>query len=132
MDYKKLFGYAAILFGLGFFVRSFLPAYAYNGPNTSMGSNPIDHATAICSNLSSSLIFSNSTTSTFVVTEVIRAYPSYGAGLSINGNRIFNVEGFSNGRSMFSFDSGLTVQPGESVYCGHGGYRMTISGYYTH
>ena len=39
-DYKQLFGYAALLFGMGFFVRSFLPAHAFNGPNLSQGSNP--------------------------------------------------------------------------------------------
>ncbi len=39
-DYKQLFGYAAIIFSAGFLVRSFTPAHALNGPNTSLGSNP--------------------------------------------------------------------------------------------
>ena len=40
-DYKQLFGYAAILFGIGFVIRSFMPAYALDGPTVSMGSNPV-------------------------------------------------------------------------------------------
>ena len=40
-NYKTLFGYAAILFGLGFLVRSFMPAHAFNGPTVSTGANPI-------------------------------------------------------------------------------------------
>ena len=39
-DYKQILGYAALLFGMGFFLRSFLPAHAFNGPNLSTGSNP--------------------------------------------------------------------------------------------
>ena len=41
-DYKSLFGYAAILFGIGFLVKSIDQAYASpSGPNINMGSNRI-------------------------------------------------------------------------------------------
>ena len=39
-DYRALFGYAAIVLALGFFVRSFAPANAYNGPMVKSGENP--------------------------------------------------------------------------------------------
>ena len=40
LDHKQLFGIAAIVMSCGFFVRSFQPAHAINGPNVSLGSNP--------------------------------------------------------------------------------------------
>ena len=42
LDYKQLFGLSAILFGLGFFIKSVTVAHAIpSGPIVSLGVNPI-------------------------------------------------------------------------------------------
>ena len=41
MGDKQLIGIAAIVLALGFLVRSFPPAQAFNGPTVSLGSNPL-------------------------------------------------------------------------------------------
>ena len=42
-DYRYLFGFAAVLFGTGFFIQSLQIANATIGPSISLGSNPIQH-----------------------------------------------------------------------------------------
>ena len=132
MNDKRLFGYAAIIASLGFVLQSMMPANAFNGSHISLGSNPIQDATAICSATNTSVLFSNNSSRPFIITEIVRSYPTQGTTLEVNGQRIFEVQGHSNSELFFSFRSGLVISPGSTVYCGHGGYRMTISGYYTH
>ena len=125
-DYKQLFGYAAIIMAVGFLVRSFMPAYAFNGPTVSMGSNPNEHY----SGTGSSTIYTNNTTETFIVTDII--YYSYGSvtELSISGQKF----GTFSSTGMYSLRTGLKVPPGESLTSSsyYNQNYTTISGYYVH
>ena len=116
-DYKQLFGYAAILFGIGFVIRSFVPAYAYNGPNISLGSNPIEHFSG------SGTVFSNTSGRDFIITDV-----------SCNGDTVLNISSsnawFCRAGASHSFSSGLRVSDGENVTAS--GYVLFLSGYYAH
>ena len=70
-DNKQLFGYAAIIMAIGFLVRSFMPAYAFNGPTVSMGSNPIKNFYGVNRITAGSrvTIFSNTSSSDFIITQ---------------------------------------------------------------
>ena len=63
-EYKQLFGIAAIIMAIGFFVRSFQPAHALNGTNISMGSNPIEDFSGYGS------IFTNTSGHDFIITDI--------------------------------------------------------------
>ena len=90
-DYRQLFGYAAILFGLGFLVRSFMPAYAVTGPTVSLGSNPVENFYEM-PNLSGGTsvdIFTNSSSQDFVLTTYMHGGQSSRCGLTLDGQNIF-------------------------------------------
>ena len=90
-DYRQLFGYAAILFGLGFLVRSFMPAYAITGPTVSLGSNPVENFYEM-PNLSGGTsvdIFTNSSSQDFVLTTYMHGGQSSRCGLTLDGQNIF-------------------------------------------
>jgi hypothetical protein len=40
LDWKQFLSFAVVLFAASFFVRSFQPAHALNGPSTDLGANP--------------------------------------------------------------------------------------------
>ena len=137
MDYKQLFGYAAILFGMGFFVRSFMPAYAFNGPNINTGSNPYFN---------------------FIDNGWNATLSSYSIGLSIPSNQAAIIEKiYITGSSYCSIAlngieididaiTRLKVEPSDSLtlikksnsgssYCGSGNSsfnKIYLEGYYAH
>ena len=85
-DSKTLFGIAAILFGAGFFVRSFSPAHAFQSPVVQLGANPIENiqGVAIMSGNSTSTIWTNNTSDDFIVTTVL-FHTNY-CKLTVDGN----------------------------------------------
>ena len=130
MNHRTLLALAAVIFAAGYFVRSFQPANAFpQGPNVSLGSNPIDHDTIYCDGTDS---FTNASTSTFIITDLI-TYNSGGYTLSlfIDGNIATSLQG--NPTNDVTIASGLKVNPGQVITCTGSQYRFyTISGYYTH
>ena len=116
-DYKQLFGYAAIIVASGFFIRSFQPAYAINGPNISMGSNPIENFGGY------GTIVSNTSGRDFIVTDI-----------SCEGNTYVYVSSqvvwYCRPDSPHHFNSGITVSDGESLTANSA--SVFLSGYYAH
>ncbi|MEC7987057.1 MAG: hypothetical protein VX278_17945 [Myxococcota bacterium] len=116
-DYKTLFGYAAIIMACTLFVRSFQPAHAINGPNISMGSNPIANVGGY------GTIFTNTSGRDFIVTDV-----------SCEGNTYISVSSqfvwYCRPDSPHRFTSGITVANGESLSSNSA--SIYLSGYYAH
>ena len=130
MDHRTILAFAAVIFAAGYFVRSFQPANAFpQGPNVSIGSNPIDNSFATCSG---GTIFTNNTTHDFIITDITRSSRGYGAYLMQNNQIIWESQGGNNASDVITFKSGISISPGASVQCNNGGHTMTISGYYTH
>ena len=131
MDYRNLLGTAAIILSCAVLIQSLNSANAYpQGPNISLGSNPIDSANTTCSNSYTNL-FTNNTSNTFVITEIILGSGN-AAELKIDNQTIFYANSFSGRTSFYPLNTGFIVLPGSSVTCAHSGDHMTISGYYTH
>ena len=126
-DYKQLFGYAAILFGIGFVIRSFMPAYAFNGPHVSTGSNPIEFAYVNCNNGTNMTIFTNNTSQDFVVTDVW-------AGDGTVNLLVDNDTIMESVNTNYSLDTGLKLGSGSKISCSDmaGSAHVLISGYYSH
>jgi hypothetical protein len=136
-DYKLLFGYAAIIFAVGFLMRSIDIAYAApTGPNISIGSNP-------------SVVYSGGNTSGDVLLETL---PS-DKGLILTDFTFQNTSGNSgsiyirNGVgdiTMFyltayeskhiSRNTGIPLAPNSELYINvyGGSIQYTITGYYAH
>ena len=90
-DHKQLFGYAAIICSIGFLVRSFMPAYAFNGPTISIGSNPIENYYAM-PNLSintSTTILSNTSSNDFMVTKYLAPAYADSCNLMLDSQNLF-------------------------------------------
>ena len=119
IHYKQLFGYAAIVFSFGFFVRSFVPAHAFNGAHVSLGSNPIDSGYGY-----NGVIFTNNSSSDFVITDI--GCENDGP-LTIGSSNVFYCL-----RGNHQLQSGLIVPAGTSVSTGANNRNYFISGYYTH
>ena len=129
---------AAILFGMGFLLRSFLPAHAFNGPNVSFESNPyfnvIDNGWS--RTLNSYTIPLNIPTDQVAIIEkiAIKGNSSY-CSLSFNGNEI-----------AYSLITRLKVQSTDTLqimkksntggsYCGASNSsdnQIYMEGYYAH
>ena len=130
MKHHIFYGVTAVFLSASVFVHSLKSANAFpQGPNISLGSNPIDNAIAVC-NSSYSTLFSNNSTQAFVVTDITRQHPSYPLSLRIDNQEAWIIE--SGGHpQIFQFQSGLKIAPGSSLDCAHSGFRVMISGYYT-
>ena len=124
MDHRNLFGIAAIILSGAVFTHSLNTANALpQGPNVSLGSNPIDHGQGNCNG---STIFTNNSSQYFIITDISKSYvDSYEIYLEADGQTIWN------GRGNFHFQSGLRIAPGSTVTCS-GSYAVTIAGYYSH
>ena len=126
MDYRNLFGIAVIILSGSVFVHSLNSANAFpQGPNVSIGGNPIDHGYGNCNN--SDIVFTNNASQVFIITDISKFYDAQynGTELKVNGTTIWHSRG------NFNFRSGLRVSPGDVVTCS-GNNPLTISGYYTH
>ena len=70
MDYRNLFGIAAIILSATAFVRSFNSAHAFpQGPNVNMGFNPIESFAGEINNSSQTLL--TTTAAPFVISDLI-------------------------------------------------------------
>ena len=128
MDYRNILATGFLLLCGAVFVHSLKSANAFpQGPNVSMGSNPIENFYSNCNNQT---MYTNNTSQTFIITDVIHGVSNYGVELNING--IAAYKSVDNGHGHFI--SGLRVEPSESVICYSASnvYGATISGYYTH
>ena len=129
MDHRQLFGIAAIILSGSVFILSLKSANAFpQGPNVSMGSNPIEHHSGGC--LGNSLLFSNNTSSQFILTDILYYANSGYSTLTLQGQTLATF----NGTTIAALNSGIKIGPGENLHCtsGWNGNQMTISGYYTH
>ena len=118
-DYRNLFGYAFIVLAIAFFIRSFAPAHALNGPNISMGNNPIESYIGS----TSGTILNNTTTSNFIVTDIAC---DYSANVYMDSAQVFFCL-----QGSHSFTSGIKVPPGSRIQ-GSSNRTIFISGYYAH
>ena len=140
-DYKQLFGYAAILFGIGFVIRSFMPAYAFNGPTVSMGSNPIEnfYDAQYMGGGASMTVFTNTSSSSFIITQYFSE--NYRCAIQVDGQSPFSDDygtyGYQYLGGATSFTGTLLVPAGStlsfknvatgSLFC-----KYYVEGYYTH
>ena len=129
MDYRNIFAVAAVIFASGYFVRSFQSAYAFpQGPNVSLGSNPISSFTGMCDSNTSNQLMSTGN-DVFIITDVVvgdGSY-SYNADLQINGSAFVT---FAENSSQ-SYSTGFMVGSNSTVSCfSHYSKRITINGYY--
>jgi hypothetical protein len=121
MDYRNLFGMAAIILSCAVFIQSLNSANAFpQGPNVSMGSNPLDYNYQNCNSNSNG--YTNNSTLDFIITDII----------AWNDLHIYvdNAEIAIHHQGTSSLQSGIRIQSGETVTCS-GGY-LTIIGYYAH
>ena len=130
MEYRNLFGIGFIILSLGYFIRSLQPANAFpQGPNISLGSNPIDAFNVACDNTSPSVM--STTNNIFIITDVIVSdgYSSGGITLQLNGVNWMNV-----GENVeVALQSGLPVPVNSTLDCyTYYGRDVVVSGYYTH
>ena len=130
MDYRNLFGIAAIILSGAVFVHSLKSANAFpQGPNVSMGSNPIQSFNETCN---WTTIISNTTNQTFIITDVIPSYGSSDVDLregNSSGTHLFSLKA----GSVANLRTGVPIPPNTDIVCQHGGgHRITITGYYTH
>ena len=130
-----LFGVAAVISSVALLIHSLQPANATSGPNVSLGSNPIQHYYQSCDNQTNAVIFTNSSTSDFVITDIYNYYGT--VVLHIDGNvatLIHHHPSSNSGQAHIPFVSGLRVPSGSTLTCTDDGDapRITISGYYAH
>ena len=86
-NWKNLFGIAAILFAIGFLFRSVQPAYAIQGPNVSLGTNPIENISGeiVMNSITTTTIWTNNSDHDFIVTTVLMN--SGGCYLTVDGKQ---------------------------------------------
>ena len=134
-DYRNLFGFAAVLFGAGFFVQSLQSANATIGPSVSLGSNPIQHFYQNCDQQSNLEIFTNSSSGDFIVTDI---YIYDGTiKFQVDSETALFMLGSVDARSPranMHLNSGIRVPSGSSFNCTDSGDspRVMVSGYYAH
>lgn len=140
---KNLFGYATILFGLGFLVRSFMPAYAFNGPTVSMGSNPIKNFYGVNRIYAgnSEIIFTNTSSSDFIITQT-RQNNGQSCAFAIDNQTILshwstnlgddNVTDYQTFNGTLVLPSGSTLSHSYIAASGDRDCVYYVEGYYTH
>lgn len=136
-DYKQLFGFAAILFGIGFILQSIMPAGANPAaPSISLGANPIF---SVYTSGQSGALFINNTSSPAIITDlVVVAYYDCQMNFSVsNGGDTFAIRADPDlaTSGFISLNSGIKVPAGETLsYSGASNYCQgaSASGYYAH
>ena len=137
-DYRQLFGVAAILFAIGFILQSIMPARAIPiGPSVSLGANPVF---AVHTSGSSGTLFTNNTSSSAVITDLVileDAYWFMTFSVTNGGDEFRFFADYGEGVSgVESLSSGIRVPAGESLtFTGsHTSYCQgaSASGYYAH
>ena len=141
MDYRHLFGLAAIILSIAILNHSVDSAHAGpTGPNVGMGSNPIENFSLKCTGSSQVLVPVDSTRD-FIVTDLITgddstsSYAPQPATLTFNGGVSLTVSATQSHR----FETGLKVPAGETMDCeflstntSYYFYNVTVLGYYAH
>ena len=135
MDYRNILALAAVIFAAGYFVRSFQPAYAFpQGPNVSIGSNPIENFYGNA-NQTGSLTFQDN----FILTTLISSTDS--CAPKIDGTAFHTGSGSINmfyyryayfHPSPFSAGTAKLHIPSGSVLSLNNCSNYYIEGYYTH
>ena len=143
MDYRNILAFAAVIFATGYLVRSFQPANAFpQGPNVSMGSNPIESWAGRGNNWDTLTTLANN----FVITDISVYWSDSGSGdcrfyLSTDTtSSSYLFEGWIREEYSYlsqierSFASGIPVAAGQTLYAktSNSICRYNISGYYTH
>ena len=117
-DYKQLFGYAAMMLSAGFLARSFQPAYAINGANISLGSNPIQSWSKSYQSTAGWLPV-GTMTDDFVITDIFMYSKGSGCRLKLHkqstGDVIFDAYVDQNKQSTTNLNGGIVVEAGETV-----------------
>ena len=135
-DYRVLFGYAAILMAMGFLVRSFSPANAYNGPMVKTGENPSRSFYGTVSQSSNLDILTTAIDEVFIVTSCYVGESSYMDFYSSNGKildgRFCSMPNLSlshgNGRLVVPSASTLRITNTFTNY----GFEYYVEGYYAY
>ena len=127
-DYKQLFGYAAILFGIGFIIQSIMPAVANpSGPSISFGGNPYRSEYRI----GSGTLLNTSSTETFIITTIVTGDTD--CHLQVNGNTKYSGS-WSHVSQAIPPNLHLVIEPNSTVTINGTGCSSEyyINGYYAH
>jgi len=135
MDYRNLLATGFILLCGAIFIHSLKSANAFpQGPNVSIGSNPVHSFVGQC-NSSTPQIFST-TSAGFVITDIVHPDFGYESLLTLSTSSVTLIQDLKENNSNFpvsSFNTGLFIPPNEPLYCyTNYGRNVTISGYYAH
>ena len=143
-DYKSLFGYAAIIFGVGFLVKTIDQAYASpSGPNINMGSNPIvGFSGMVPSGGTKKLLFTVPSNKTLIITDVTISTDYHSGGSVYMGDsaddstrNIFAYFHFGEaGLKSISKETGYPFSSNSELYIDGccGSFYYNITGYYVH
>ena len=135
--WKYLMSLAALVAAASMLVESLQPAHAINGPNVSLGSNPVDSHYFNCTSQNDGILFTNSSAQDYVITDIIL----YNGAARLNigtetGSPTEFIGGYaSHGYDQtFQFRSGIVVPAGSTLYCSavNAYPEVTVSGYYAH
>ena len=147
MDYRHLFGFAAILLSGSVFIQSLNTANAFpQGPNVSMGSNPIK---SWAGSISSSGWYTIDTVQQdFIITDLVisgsgdcsfQLHTSQSTGYADTGaiatGYFYTYNGQGESSFTGNFRSGMKVTAGTTLHAliDRNGYcHYNISGYYAH
>ena len=128
MDHRTLFGIAAIILSSAVFVHSFNAANAFpQGPNVSMGNNPIASFHVSCSQSNPTVL--STTSELFIITDILVSdgYSTGGIDLQLNG-----ANWYSLGENVqMAMQSGIPVPLNSTLSCyTYYGRNLVLSGYY--
>ena len=139
MVHKNLFGLATVIFSISFLVDSLQTAFAGpTGPNVSLGFNPIDNFSLLCTNNSQTLVPADANRD-FIVTDIITGddstnYSPVPSTLTFNGGITMTVSTLQSHR----FETGLKIPANTTLDCQNGTgtnhyhFNVTVLGYYAH
>ena len=121
MDYRTILATGFLLLCGAVFVHSLNTADAFpQGPQVSLGSNPIDSGFGY-----NSVAFVNNSATDFVVTD-----------LNCSGNTLILIDGVNaywcNAGLANNLRTGLTLSPSSTIQANSNNVYLSISGYYTH
>ena len=130
---KHLFGISALIMSIAALIWSIGETFAYpQGPNVSLGSNPI--VTISCHNSNGHPDYPNTSNQytvpqgvKYIVTDIATSHGTQGLAININNYTIFSDYRYGTNMGGFvQLQSGLTISAGDQVYCSGYGF---ISGY---
>ena len=136
---KIILSLAAMTAATPMLIDSLSSAHAISGPHISLGSNPLDSAYTSCNGQVDKIVFSNTSSHDFIMTDIIIYNGSVrlNIGVSSSGAPAKFVGGYTSygaDQQTFSLQSGIVIPAGENLYCTDVNYypEVSITGYYTH